>query len=111
MQPGILGVKSTIWLGAYLYGAAQDETRMLMEEDNAYIDLSIAATLLHEVAHAANFSVMGHKEEDYFEESLVAEAGFELESRIFGMIPEIDIYDPFGSAWQSWQNLELQGRG
>jgi hypothetical protein len=84
---------------------------MLMEEDNAYIDLSIAATLLHEVAHAANFSVMGHKEEDYFEESLVAEAGFELESRIFGMIPEIDIYDPFGSAWQSWQNLELQGRG
>jgi hypothetical protein len=34
-QPGVLGVMSTIWLGAGLYGAAQDETRMLMDEDKA----------------------------------------------------------------------------
>jgi hypothetical protein len=110
-QPGILGVRSIIWLGADLYGAAQDETRMLMEEDDAYIDLYITATLLHEVAHAAHFFFTGHREEDYFEDSLIAEAGFEFESRIFGMIPEIDLNDPFDSTWQSWQNLELQGRG
>jgi hypothetical protein len=98
-QPGILGVKSIIWLGSDLYGAVQDETRMLMEEDDAYIDLYIAATLLHEVAHAAHFFFMGHREEDYFEDSLIAEAGFELESRIFGMILEIDLNDPFDSTW------------
>jgi hypothetical protein len=54
---------------------------------------------------------MGRREEDYFEDSLIAEAGYELESRIFGMVPEIDISDPFDSVWQSWQNLELHGRG
>jgi hypothetical protein len=110
-QPGILGVKSIIWLGAGLYHAAQDETRMLMDEDKAYMDLFIAATLLHEVAHAAHFSIMGRREEDYFEDSLIAEAGYELESHIFGMVPEIDINDPFDSTWQSWQHLELRGRG
>jgi hypothetical protein len=54
---------------------------------------------------------MGRREEDYFEDSLIAEAGYELESRIFGMVPEIDISDPFDSVWQSWQNLEPHGRG
>lgn len=38
--------------------------------------------------------------EDYFEECLVAEAGFELEARIFGAVPEYENIDNlYSSVW------------
>lgn len=45
--------------------------------------------MLHEVAHALNVYYMLNYEDDFFEGSLVAEHGYELESRIFGLLPHI----------------------
>lgn len=64
----------------------------------------MAATLLHEMAHAANFHIMGLRPEDFFEDALVSEAGYDYESRIFGMVPDIIPTDLPGSAWKQWQN-------
>jgi hypothetical protein len=47
----------------------------------------MATTFLHEMAHAAHFHIMGpRRPEDFFEDALVAEAGYDYESRIFGML-------------------------
>lgn len=75
-------------------------------EDAAALDFRLAMIMLHEVAHALGNANMGdHVVEDFFETSLVAENGFEFESRIFGMIPRINL-KPEISYWHVWQNVD-----
>jgi hypothetical protein len=83
--PSVRGCKSRIQLSIDLYSAAENKDRK--DDDNDKIDFQIAVTMLHELAHAASQDVKGCAHEDCFEESIVAEAGFELTSRIFGLCP------------------------
>ena len=45
--------------------------------------LNVAMILLHELGHAINWAVVGPRE-DFFEDAIVAEAGFEMESQLLG---------------------------
>jgi hypothetical protein len=65
----------------------------------------MATTLLHEMAHAASFHIMSRRHEDFFEDALVAEAGFDYVSRIFGMLPIIPRLRHLCGAWTQWQNI------
>jgi len=67
-----------------------------------------ACTLLHELAHAAHHHLFGGGVfESFRENSIVSEAGFEYESRIFGQLPQ---YYPNASnpnkrlCWGIWQS-------
>jgi hypothetical protein len=84
----------------------QGKGRHLPHERASLIFL-MATTLLHELAHAASYHIMGHRPEDFFEDVLVAEAGFEHESQILGMVPCISRKHPLNSAWIQWQNLSF----
>ena len=79
------------------------------KRENALIDLELATTLMHEIAHALNICYMGSRLETFFEDSIVAEHGWELESRLFGLVPHIastgsPLEDPY---WYSWQTRDL----
>ena len=65
----------------------------------------MALTLLHEMAHAAHFHTMADRPEDFFEDALVAEGGYEYESRIFGMVADIKYTNPPHGEWKQWQNI------
>lgn len=60
----------------------------------------LAVTIVHELAHAAFAATTGSQYETFFEGSVVAEAGFEFEARVFGLIPT---RSPEGYlAWYKW---------
>jgi len=104
--PGERGCRSYIRLSTRLYSAAQNKDRGTIR--NAQTDSIIAMTLLHELAHAAMNDVMGNYVEDCFEESFVAEAGFELESRLFGLILAANpSYEGNETFWYHWQTSWL----
>jgi hypothetical protein len=92
---GISGCDSIITIDNALYQAARDKRRTSV--DNAYNSLLLASIMIHEAAHAANFHLFGIRCEDSREVGLVAEAGYELESRIFGARAKDDF-------WESWQS-------
>lgn len=94
--------KSLIRLKPGLCTAAH--TKDITCEDLAFSDFYMAAAMLHEVAHAAGFDVMGKRREDFFEDAIVAEAGFEFVSRIFGLIPAFYPKDdqPSLAIWYTW---------
>jgi hypothetical protein len=102
---GISGRDSIITLDTTIYQAGRDKGRTPVE--NARTTLLIASTMIHEAAHAAHFHLFGDKCEDFRDASLVAEAGFELESRIFGARPNILDNDYSFSSWQSNHVLTL----
>jgi hypothetical protein len=77
-------------------------------EDEARIRLQVAITLLHEVAHAAHNHLFGMKIEDFREESIVAEAGYELEARLFGLRPSVKPNDPSDGSWKTWQYWRIE---
>jgi hypothetical protein len=52
------------------------------------MDFCLATTLLYDAVHAANFALLYERVDDYFEDSLIAEPGFELESRLLGLQSE-----------------------
>lgn len=100
--PGEDSCKSVIRLSKTLYLALQSKGDKVYNALNKFI---MANTMLHEVAHAAWNDFAGVCLEDYFEESFVAEAGFELESRTFGLC--WDSEKPL--AWYAWQTSWLCG--
>lgn len=108
---GERGRGSVIQLSTRRYSAAQNKTRE--DAHNAQIDLLLATTMLHELAHAAQNDVVGGNLEDCFEDSFVAEAGFEFESRLFGLIwlESTDLllpsYDRLETLWLHWQTSWL----
>lgn len=77
--------------------------------ENALIDLELASTMLHEMAHALNICYMENRLESFFEGSIIAEHGWELESRLFGLVPYIATTgSPLQNPnWYPWQTLEF----
>jgi hypothetical protein len=100
---GVGACKSVILLSMDLYSAAQNGG--VNDVHNAKIDFSLATTIIHELAHAVTSDVAGDGLEDCFEESLVAEAGFELESRTFGLCWDSEKL----LGWYNWQTSWLCG--
>ena len=103
--PGIKGVDSIITIGNTLYQAARDKDRSA--EENARMTFLLASTMLHEVAHAAQRHMFGGSGsyEDFRQTGLIAEAGHELESRIYGVKPDLYETNLTSGAckWSSWQ--------
>ena len=73
--------------------------------ERATLLFAMALTLLHEMAHAAHFHTMADRPEDFFEDALVAEGGYEYESRIFGMVADIKYTNPPHGERKQWQNI------
>lgn len=97
------GYPSVISISHELYKLALSRNSQTAEEA-AMLDLNLAVTMLHEVAHALGYATMGSRAtEDFFETSLIAEHGFEFEWRIFGMCPAIKTKSPGESHWVVWQ--------
>lgn len=102
---GVRGCKSAIQLSMQLYSAAQNKDRT--DDENAEVDFQIAITMLHELAHAVHNDVQGSAYEDCFEDSFVAEAGYELAARIFGMATW-GFRPNRKTTWFNWQSRYLQ---
>jgi hypothetical protein len=100
------GTGSLILINKNLYNLAVvgNHTR----EDEARIRLQVAITLLHEVAHAAQNHLFGMKIEDFREASIVAEAGYEPEARLFGSRPSVKPSDPSDGSWKLWQYWRIE---
>jgi len=75
-------------------------------EEKARVNLQVACVLIHEVAHAAHFRLFGPVQEDYREDSHIAEGGFEAVARIFGYTP---IFRQDQSGWTTWQYRTIRG--
>lgn len=96
--------------GASYQRALKRDTRS--KAANALVDLGIASTMLHEIGHTLNVHKLRDHAEGFFEEALVAEHGFELESRIFGMCPHISPGNiTEWSYWFSWQTRDFLQNG
>jgi hypothetical protein len=104
------GYDSTIFVSREIYRRALLWTST-NQEDTATMIFDIAIILLHEVAHALGNSLMGGHVEDFFEESLVPESGWEFESRLFGMCPHINHGNPIESYWYTWQTHDSLAKG
>lgn len=101
--PGQWGMGSTISIQKRLHDDAKP-TRGGDRGELALLRLLLVDTLLHEVAHAAVHHVVGYNStEDFFEESLVGEAGFEYTQRVFGLHPVIRPDHLDRSYWSQWQ--------
>jgi hypothetical protein len=70
---------------------------------------NLAVALLHELAHAISYAITGRQEEDFFEDSIVAEAGFEFEARLFGACPSFSSNAPKVVKWFPWPSRILRG--
>ena len=99
---GRRGCRCTIWIGHTLYYVVGHEHR---PQERALLDFMMTITVLHEVAHAAHHHIMGMRFEDFFEDTLIAEAGFDYISRIFGMQPSIFPETLSNPVWECWQTL------
>jgi hypothetical protein len=105
-QQNETGLRSTIQISTHLHNVALDKTRT--PEEDACVRLLMAVSLLHEVAHAAHNHLFGRKWEDFREASIVSEAGYEYEVRLFGLRPSIPRKDPANCSWKLWQHAKLE---
>jgi hypothetical protein len=97
---------STIQLSSRLCGLPHSNA-LHTPEQIATIDFYIANIILHEMAHAMNNMIMGARVEDFFESSFVVENGWELQSRLFGMVPDMNPANPSDPNWHTWQTCSL----
>ena len=100
------GTSSLILISKFLYNLALVRNRT--PEDYARVQIQVATTLLHEVAHAAHNHLYGTKFEDFREADLVAEAGYEIEARLFGLRPGIKTHDLSYGSWRTWQYYKIE---
>lgn len=68
-------------------------------EEKKCRQFELAVTIIHEIAHATLYALTNKEHEDFFEDSTIADAGFELETRLFGLSPQSE---PPGSARLKW---------
>lgn len=106
-KDGEKGVSSRIWINAGVYKAVRDED---IPSKRAMLDLDLATVLLHEIAHAVCFHFNGNRPEDFFEDSLVAEAGFEYTARIFGASLVVLGRPLYMAHWEPWQTKQLDSQ-
>lgn len=98
---------SIISISREVYNDALTENKT--PEQKARINLLVACILIHEVAHATRFRLLGPIVEDYCEDSRIAEAGFEAVARIFGYTPHIR--DPINQSHVGWETWQYRGFG
>lgn len=73
---------------------------------------NLAIAMLHELAHAVSYAITARQDEDFFEDSIVAEAGFEFEARLFGACPSYSANAPMLVRWFPWPSrILLAGDG
>jgi hypothetical protein len=70
---------------------------------------NLAIALLHELAHAVSYAITAREDEDFFEDAIVAEAGFEFEARLFGACPSYSVNAPKLVQWFPWPSRVLLG--
>lgn len=70
---------------------------------------NLAIALLHELAHAVSYAITARQDEDFFEDAIVAEAGFEFEARLFGACPSYSANAPKLVRWFPWPSRILLG--
>ena len=70
---------------------------------------NLAIALLHELAHAVSYAITAREDEDFFEDAIVAEAGFEFEARLFGACPSYSASAPKLVQWFPWPSRILLG--
>lgn len=51
----------------------------------------LAVTIIHEIAHATLHALTEKSSEDFFEDSTIDDAGRELETRLFGLVPNVKL--------------------
>ena len=100
------GYGSIVSISRRLYDAAANREKRT-PENNARVTFLVATTLIHELAHAPQNYRFGTYFEHYREVSIVAEARYELEARIFGMKPNIHINLSERDCWETWQSHEV----
>lgn len=84
---GFPGLSSYIFIAKARYNAINTPVSPTRSAQSYLHDcFSVAMTLLHELVHAAHFAAMGSRQEDFFEDSVVAEAGFEIQTRFLGAV-------------------------
>lgn len=73
---------------------------------------NLVIALLHELAHAVSYAITARQDEDFFEDAIVAEAGFEFEARLFGACPSYSSNAPKLVRWFPWPSrILLAGDG
>jgi hypothetical protein len=70
---------------------------------------NLAIALLQELAHAVSYAITARQDEDFFEDAIVAEAGFEFEARLFGACPSYSSNAPKLVRWFPWPSRVLLG--
>jgi hypothetical protein len=70
---------------------------------------NLAVALLHELAHAISYAITARQEEDFFEDSIVGDAGFEFEAQLFGACPSFSSNPPKLVNWFPWPSRILLG--
>lgn len=103
---GVRGCKSVIYLSRSF--CTQILAPGQSQDDIIRVKFALALTLLHELAHAAHHHLFGGTAfENFRENSLVSEAGFEYESRLFGQRPEFRLQHAnpdYRIMWGIWQS-------
>jgi hypothetical protein len=73
---------------------------------------NLCIALLHKLAHAVSYAITARQDEDFFEDAMVAEAGFEFEARLFGACPSYSSNAPELVRWFPWTSrILLAGEG
>lgn len=81
----------------------------LSPNDRTIRQFNLAIALLHELAHAVSYAITARQDEDFFEDAIVAEAGFEFEARLFGACPSYSSDTPKLVWWFPWPSRILLG--
>jgi len=95
------GYDSVLHISTRLYQAAGSQFHT--PEDNAMITFLLATTMCFTVAHAAHYHLFGDDYQNFRETSLIAKAGLEWESRIFGATSNIRLDALLRGFWSNWQ--------
>ena len=107
-REGVRGCNSIIHIDRKLYDAVLAQGQSA--DDMIRIKFKLTCAMLHELAHAAHHHLFGHSIEDFREDSNIAEAGFEFESRIFGQKPHFALTATNPNhrvTWIMWQSRAL----
>lgn len=95
-------VKSVISLSrSQLYDTLLQENAS--PEERLVRQFDLAETLVHEIAHSASLAITGRRRDDFFGFDIAAEAGYALESCLWGgSVPSCTLSEPFRAEYWPW---------